>query len=155
MSFILAETQDGAVPRIVERALAAAQTFNRGALVLADASGNIAECGADPAAILGVAENGAGTDTNIFNPLRSKAFPPGKMQVTLARNQIFSAKYVGTLPAADGGVYGVVRDTDADWKVDFTDTTATRVKLVGRMTTSPENQNRVKVRFIDTNLQDI
>lgn len=154
MSFILAESQDGSVPRVVERALAAGASFARGALCLIDASGNIAECGADPVAIAGVAESGAGTDTNLFNPLRSMGFPPGKMQLTCIRGQVFRAKYTGALPAADGGVYGVVLH-NGEWKVDFTDTTATRVKLVGRLTDSPENQPFVKVRFLDANVQDI
>jgi hypothetical protein len=154
MSFILAESQDGSIPRVVERSNAAGQAYNKGALLLVDGSNNFAECGADPAAIACVAEAGAGADTaNFVNVLGVKGFPPGKNQGTYIKDQVFSARYVGTLPAADGGSYGVVRDTDGLWKVDFAETVNTRLKLVGRMTGSPENQPRVKVKFLDANVQ--
>ena len=77
------------------------------------------------------------------------------MQGITLEGRKFRAKYVGTLPAVDGGSYGVVKDTDGQWKVDFTDTTATRVKLVGRLTGSPENQAQVLVAFIPANIQQI
>jgi hypothetical protein len=135
--------------------LAAAQVFNVGALVVLDANWAVAECGADPASIGGVALAPAGPDASGFNILGVKPFPPGYMQVVSVKEAIFTAKYVGTLPAADGGVYGVVKDTDNDWKVDFADTTATRVKLLGRRTLSPENIARVIVQFLIANVQII
>ena len=154
MGFNLAQTQDGAVPRHIERPVAAAQTYLRGALLLIDANGALAECGADPVAIAAVSESGEGSDTTGFNILGKKGWPPGRATAIGIKGQVFDAPYVGTLPAADGGSYGVVRDTDSEWKVDFTDTTATRVKLVGRRTTSPENIPRVLVKFLDANVQD-
>lgn len=154
MSFQLAHPYGRSVPRVIEKPLAAAQTFNAGALLLADASDNFAECGADPASIGAVALSGAGSDTSGFNIFGKKEFPPGKMQaVPLKTDLPFTAKYVGTLPAANGGSYGVVRDTDSDWKVDFAETVATRVKLVDRRTTSPENIARVVVEFLAANIQ--
>lgn len=157
MSFQIAYPDGGAagVPRIVTRALAAAQAFNVGALVLVDANGNFAECGADPAAIAAVALAPAGSDSSGFNILGTKSFPPGYMQGCCIKGKAFSAKYVGSLPAADGGLYGVVKDSDGDWKVDFGETTNTRLKLVDRRTNSPENIGRVIVRFLDANAQDI
>jgi hypothetical protein len=155
MSFQLAHPDGVAVGRVVERDIAASQTWNVGALLLVDANGAFAECGADPAAIAAVALAPQGTDTSGFNILGTKAFPPGKMQAATIKNKVFTAKYTGTLPAADGGLYGVVKDTDNDWKVDFSETTATRLKLVGRRTTSPENIARVLVKFLDANVQDI
>lgn len=155
MSFQMAHPDGVAVGRVVERDLAAAQTFSVGALLLVDGNGAFAECGADPAAIAAVALAPAGADASGFNILGTKSFPPGKMQAETIKNRIFSAKYVGTLPAADGGLYGVVKDSDGDWKVDFTETTATRLKLVGRRTTSPENIARVLVQFLDANVQAI
>lgn len=145
----------GGVGRVVERDIAASQAWNVGALLLVDSNGAFAECGADPAAIAAVALAPTGADTSGFNILGQKAFPPGKMQAATIKGRHFTAKYVGSLPAADGGLYGVVRDTDGLWKVDFSETTATRLKLVGRRTTSPENIARVIVEFLDANVQAI
>lgn len=153
--FILAQPDGTDVGRVVERPLAAGQNFNVGALLLVDANGAFAECGADPAAIAAVSESGAGTDASGFNRFGAKSFPPGYVQGTTVRGRIFRARYTGALPAADGGSYGVVRLADGDWAVDFGDTTATRVKLVGRLTNSPENQPQVLVRVLDANVQDI
>jgi hypothetical protein len=154
MSFQLAEPAGQDAPRIYERDQAAGASWNMGALLLVDASGNFAECGADPAAIAAVACTGAGTDTSGFNVFAKKGFPPGKMQAIALRAGLkFAARYVGTLPAADGGSYGVVRDADGLWKVDFSDTTATRVKLTGRRTASPENVPMVIVEFLIANIQ--
>lgn len=142
------------VPMIREKAVAAGAAFEEGALLLVDANGLWAECGADPAAVAAVAESGYGSDTSGFIRTGKREFPPGYMQASVvAREQPFHAEYVGTLPAANGGSYGVVRDTDLKWKVDFTDVTATRVKLVNRLTDSPENRNRVEVVFLAANVQ--
>lgn len=155
MSFKLAQVPSGmSVPRLVEKALATA-TLSQGALLVENGSGQYAECGADPASICAVAATPAGTDTSGFNVLAKKEFPAGYMQGIYVADCVFRAKYVGTLPAADGGAYGVVKDSDLDWKVDFTDTTATRVKLVGRLTNSPENLPEVLVRFLAANIQPI
>lgn len=153
--FILARPEGDSIPRVVEKDLAAGAAFEVGALLLVDGSGNYAECGADPASIAAVSETGAGSDTGGYNRFSSKSFPPGRMQGTAVKNMLFRARYVGTLPAADGGAYGVVRDTDAYWKVDFTDVVATRVRLLGRLTASPENQAEVLVKFLDANVQDV
>lgn len=155
MSFQLAHPDGDHVPRVVTKPLAAAQDFLEGTLLLEDANGAYAECGADPAAIAAVAPNGAGADTSGFNILGKKEFPPGYMDGIAVKGQTFSAKYVGALPAADGGSYGVVKDTDNYWKVDFNEVVNTRVVLVGRRTTSPENIARVLVRFLDANVQTI
>lgn len=158
MSFQIAYpdgTGPGGVGRIVERDIAAAQAWNTGALVLVDANGAFAECGADPAAVAAVALAPTGADTSGFNILGTKAFPPGKMQAATIKGRRFTAKYIGTLPAADGGLFGVVKDSDGDWKVDFTETVNTRLKLIGRRTLSPENIARVVVEFLDANVQVI
>lgn len=156
MSFQMAHPDGVAVPRVVTRPLAASQAFNAGALLLVDANGAFAECGADPTSIAAVALGPCGTDASGFNILGKKEFPPGYMQGESIRGgKTFSAKYVGSLPAADGGAYGVVKDSDGDWKVDFTDTTNTRLRLVDRRTTSPENIARVLVQFLDANVQAI
>lgn len=156
MSFILAYPDSGGgIPRVVEKALAAGAAFELGALLLVNASNEYAECGIDPAAIAAVAEAPAGTNTGGFSSLSKKEFPPGMMQGMAVKDMVFSARYVGALPAVDGGSYGLVRDTDSLWKVDFAETVNTRVKLVGRRTGSPENINRVLVKFLAANVQEI
>lgn len=154
MSFRLANPQGIHVPRVIQKALAASQTFNNGALLVVDSNDNWAECGADPAAVAAVALSAAGADTSGFNILGKFDFPPGFMDGMTLRGTQYTAKYVGTLPAANGGLYGVVRDTDNDWKVDFTEITATVVKLVGRRTDSPENLPLVVVEFLPDIIQD-
>lgn len=147
MSFQQAYPDGVAVPRIVTLPLAASQVFNTGALLLKDGDGAAAECAADPDTVGGIALAGAGPDVSGFNILGAKSFPPGYVQVlALDPNVPLSAKYVGTLPAADGGEYGAVRDTDGDWKIDFNETSAVLFKLVDRRTLSPENIARVIVR---------
>lgn len=154
MSFFLAHPVSEKVPRIVTRKLAASQTFAFGALLLVDGSGNFAECGADPASIAAVAMAPAGTDSSGFNILASFSFPVGYMQaVAIANNVPFLAKYTGSLPANDGGQYGVVKDTDGFWKVDFGETTAKRLQLVDRRTAAPESLGYVEVLFLDANVQ--
>lgn len=154
MSFQLAYPKGVAVPRIVQKALAAAQAFSVGALLIADGSDNFAECGADPAAIAGVALSGAGTDSSGFNILAKKEFPPGYMQaIALTAEIMLSAKYVGTLPGVNGGTFGCIKDSDGFWKIDFTETTAAQFKLVDRRTTSPENIARVIVQPLVAKIQ--
>lgn len=156
MSFILARAKSQSIPRSKELPLAAGASGKRGALLLVDANGEYAECGADPAAIAAVAESDFGADTSIGAVAGKSEFPPGKMQGTAVQDEVvFRAKYVGALPAADGGSYGVVRDTDGSWKVDFTETVNTRVKLVGRLSDSPLNVPEVLVSFLAANVQVI
>lgn len=155
MSFRAARLKSGMTPVHREKPVASGQAWEEGALLVMDANGAWTECGADPASIGAVAESAYGSDTTGFNHFGSKEFPPGYMQgILVNHNQPFHAEYVGTLPAADGGSYGVVRDSDGKWKVDFSDTTATRVKLVSRAwTVAPLNRNRVEVVFLAANVQ--
>jgi hypothetical protein len=134
--------------------MAAGASGLRGAAVLIDANGAYATCGADPAAIAGVAATDYGADTSGFNHTGFKNFPPGYLQAhAIEEGQLFIAEYVGTLPAAPGASYGIVLDSDGRWKVDFSDTTATRVKLVRLLTGSPENRPEVEVEFLVANVQ--
>jgi hypothetical protein len=154
--FVLASSDSGGfLDPLVEKALAAAFAEAQGALVVVNGSGQFAACGADPALVAGVTNTPGGTDTSGFNILGSKEFPPGYMQVIPARGNLFRAPYVGTLPAADGGEYGVIRDSDGIWKVDFDELAAPVVVLAGRLTDDPEDQPEVLVRFLDSVIQDI
>jgi hypothetical protein len=159
VSFQLAHPGDPAggkgVPRIVHKNLAAAQAFNAGALLLADASDNYAECGANPAAIAAVAISGAGTDTSGYVRFGKKEFPPGTMQGIVVNGTVFTARYLGALPAANGASYDVLRDSDVDWKVNFASSANARVKLLDRRTSSPENIARVLVIVLAANVQII
>lgn len=150
MSFIVARLHGTKVPPVKELPVAAGAAFETGALLIRDANGAWAECGADPAVVGAVAESGFGADTSGFAHLGRKEFPTGFMQATKVQGeQHFHAEYVGTLPAAAGGAYGVVRDTDSRWKVDFADTTNQVVRLVNiEWTQAPLNKNRVEVVFL-------
>lgn len=155
MSFQLAHLKGAVLPRMVEKSVAAAQVFKAGALLLADSNDAYAECGADPAVIAAVANSDYGPDTSGFIRTGFKEFPPGRMQgISVAHQVVFSARYVGTLPAAAGASYGVVKDSDGLWKVDFTETVNTRLKLVSlEWTRAPINKNRVLVEFLTANVQ--
>lgn len=153
MSFILDDASD-LQDAIVERDIVPGAAFLQGAALLVNGSNQLAECGADPASIAAIACTDVGADTSGFNILAQKNFPPGRIQaIRITRERRFRGLYVGTLPAVDGGSYGIIKDTDNKWKVDFSDTTATRVKLVGRRTNSPENLPQVIVVFLAANVQ--
>lgn len=156
MSFQIAYPKGTAVPRIVTLPLAAAQSFLTGSLVVKDTDGACAEAAADPDVVGGIALAPCGTDSGGFNKLAVKEFPPGYMQVCALSTEVpLSCEYVGTLPAADGGSYGAVKDTDNKWKLDFNEITATLFKLVDRRTTSPENIARVIVVPLPASIQSI
>lgn len=153
MSFILDDASD-LQDSIVERDIVPGAAYPQGSLVLVNGSNQFAECGADPASIAAVACTDVGADTTGFNRFGSKNFPPGRVQaIRVTRERRFRALYVGTLPGVDGGSYGVVKDSDGKWKVDFTETVNTRLKLVGRRTNSPENLPQVVVVFLAANVQ--
>lgn len=154
MSFRPSRFKGGMIPPTVNRPLASGASGKRGALLLVDSNGAYATCGADPASIAATAATDYGADTSGFNHTGSKNFPPGYLQAhSIEQGQLFAAQYIGTLPAAAGGSYGVVLDSDGQWKVDFSDTTATRVKLVRELTDSPQNRPEVEVEFLVANVQ--
>lgn len=153
--FILASgVPGGTVGRVVEKALAAGYAEEIGALLLVDIDGNYAACGADPALVAAVADTPGGTDTSGYNITGHKEFPAGYMQGIGVRNRKFRAFYVGALPAANGGAYGVIRDADGFWKVDFNEVDNPVVTLTGRLTDSPESQLEVIVEFLSARVQD-
>lgn len=92
---------------IREYPLAAAQTFKEGAVVVLNASGQVAEGGADPTPILGVAlhDAGADPDTDI-------------MLVALATDQatfIFQHDTATPVQADVGDEFGLLKDVDGVW----------------------------------------
>lgn len=152
--FVLASgAPGGTIGAIVERPLAAAYAEEQGALLVVNGSGQYAACGADPALIAAVADTPGGTDASGFNILGHKEFPAGYMQGINIRDRVFRAFYVGALPAADGGQYGVIRDSDGFWKVDFNEVDNPVLVLVGRLTASPESQAEVLIKFLPAVIQ--
>jgi hypothetical protein len=97
----------------------ASATYTIGACVMLAADEEVEECGADPAAILGVALHDAGT-----HPM------PGRCLVAVASSEHQTYFFSGTrdpLLTDRNQKYGLVKDADNNWVVDLTDTTATRV----------------------------
>lgn len=154
MSFKLARAKSQGIPRVKERALVAGSAFKIGALLLINGANEYAECGADPASIAAVSQSGAGASTETGNRTGKEEFPPGFMQGILVQDEVeFRSKYVGALPGAIGGSYGVIKDADGFWKVDFNETVATRVKYIRSYATSPENLPEVGSIFLAANVQ--
>ncbi len=155
MAFYLAHPDGVAVPRTIEKSLAVDEAFPTGSLLLEDGDGNFAECGADPAAIAAVSVSGAGPDTSGFNRFAELGFPPGKMQGIAVKDMVFKADYVGALPDADGGDYGVIYDATLGWCVDFAEVGSTPVRLVNREPLPLGGIDQVLVRFNDSFVQPI
>lgn len=122
--------------------LAAAQTFKTGALVLRDGSANIAECGADPAVIYGVAEEPATKEiTDATKIIVQKATETSKW---------WFPTNVAPTSANSGVNYGVTKDADGIWYVDFTKTGGTARVYVHQVDT---DTNRVEVSVLAANRQ--
>lgn len=125
----------------------AGQTFITGALVVLSA-GTIAECGADPANILGIAlapaSVGLAAAGSIFGGTNIPVF------VLNPQDVIFMAS--GTTPVFAthvGTAYGVEKTTN--WRVDTTEVAATRLVVID-VSLSPQ-QEGYYVRFLAANLQ--
>lgn len=146
---------DVKVPLTHERALASGGAWEMGALLVVNGNGEYEEAGADPATVNAVSLVRAGADTTYafggtagFNITNRKEFPTNKIQA-MSPVGLWTADYVGALPSPDNaGQFGVIRDTDGLWKVDFNEITALVVNLVRNLNTSPELVHRVLVSFI-------
>lgn len=122
-------------------AYATGQTFKRGALLIDDANGEVVECSTDPAAVLGVAGQGAGTGPGYDMANASEiVFATGRAQeVSIAmadRTSIFSGRAVngGTDPVVPlqshiGEQYGVAKVGD-DWVIDMAETASPVLEIV-------------------------
>lgn len=154
MTFILGAPNGQSINRVRVRPVVAAGVWELGAALLINAAGEWAECGADPALIGGFSEHAVGTGSGALYPVGTKEFPPGKCIASLAEGNIFSADYVGTLPANAGGSYGIVKGADGLWRVDFAETVNTRVLLVSiDEELAPTNRHRVQIRVLPANVQ--
>lgn len=133
--------------------------FNAGALVYQNGS-QASECGADPSNILGIAEIGSG-DRWIATYGDGKTMSQKVPINIIYEDTIVEMSLSGTLASTDiGASYGIVKDTDTGiWCVDKSDTTNTRVVILGLPDTSKtkfavgDTNPRVLVKFISTYLQ--
>lgn len=144
------------VPRIQVMAYATGQTFKAGALLVKNAAGEVVECGADPAAVEGVAAQGAGTGLGYDLPNASQTVVvTGRAQevsVYLADDeQEFWIRGVngGTDPVLPllthiGEQYGTAK-VGNDWVLDIAEVTA----KVFEITDIEPSTNRFLVKFLD------
>lgn len=126
----------------IQLPLAAAQTFKTGAAVLRDGSGNIAECGADPASIYGFS-TGVATKNPVdaTKAIIMKAFEGQKFWMQCNVDPV----------AANSGInYGITKDADGIWYVDFTKTAGTARVYVHDIDTDTK---RVLVSVLAANRQ--
>jgi hypothetical protein len=107
------------------------QTYVRGALVVLDANGQLTECGADPALIMGVAVgNGLNQAVNIDPRQLVELAHPGVLFRGYA--DLPAGEGTGVLALTDRGLaHGVAKAAVAPavWFVDTTDVTADRVTV--------------------------
>lgn len=119
--------------------IATGQTFVEGALVVLVA-GELQECGADPATILGFAMHDAGAEPDTDLCLVALATAESTFWVEGDNDPV----------AADIGVaYGVAKDADGQWYLDGTDITATRARVEDIDT----EWNLYEIRFLAANRQ--
>lgn len=117
------------------------QTFKKGALLVYAAAGTVSECGADPAAVMGVALDPAGSRPG-YDAANSPTVVTGRNQevsVAIANRQtVFSGRAVSvaggdpttptqTLVDED---YGVAKDSNGIWYVDLDETSTKSVHIV-------------------------
>lgn len=103
-------------------------------------------CGADPASILGLSE--------VVSEKAKLITPNGKVPILVLNPGTVVAMCSATTydeATHRGTAYGVVKLASGNWAVDTSDTSATRVVVVGGLTDN--NQNIFFVRFLAANLQ--
>lgn len=126
---------DGDPPLMGHAPLKNAEVPNAGDFVY-KSSGDIAECGADPANIAGIMaheynETYGGTFTGGTDLLQSTANSDMNYYRADAANRFIGCLGGKTLARTDEGtLYGVAKDGDGVWYVDGSDTNATRVRVL-------------------------
>lgn len=129
-------------PEIQTMRYTTGQTFTEYAFVVETAAGEVSECGADPATVLGLSLTGAGKGPGFDLPNSSSTvFVTGRNQevgvAIFNRNTVFSIRGVngGTDPVIPlqthiDEQYGVLKTGAGDWVLDFTETTAKVLEIV-------------------------
>lgn len=129
-------TWDGGAPMVEYRLVDASATFKAGALVVTDTDGEIIECGADPALILGVAlapaASAAGYNMANNADIVASNWRENKVPVAIAKDSTVFSGRGSSAPTLThiGEQYGVV-SSSGEWIIDLTETTAKRVTIVG------------------------
>lgn len=135
-----ARGRNNAAPRVQAMAYATGQTFKAQALVVLNANGEVVECGADPAAVLGIALNGAGTGMGYDLPNSSvTTVVTGRAQEVSVLIANDTDEYYGrgvnggtdpVLPLQThiGEQYGVAK-VGVDWVIDFAEVTTKVVEI--------------------------
>lgn len=162
MSFAAAHLRAQSVPMIRTLRVAEDESFFKGALGVANEYGEFEELdeyGLSAGDVEYIALSRFGKDGTVqyegtpsFDILGGFGFPPGEIPCLVVspgnRKDFYDAFYVGTLPEVIGGVYGVVLDTDGQWKVNFADTNGGIVRLESlELAQHPLNKGRVVVTF--------
>lgn len=104
---------------VMEYPLASGAAFTEGAAVVLTA-GELGECGADPALILGFALHDAGA-----LPHTSRCL----VAVAKADTTYFLEGTAAPTAANIGASFGIAKDPGGQWIVDLADVTATRVRV--------------------------
>lgn len=129
------------VPQAQSCAYATGQTFLKGALLVKNSAGEVVECGADPAAVYGVAcqDAGSGLGYGAANSAQTTVVTGRSQEVTVVvadRTNQFSARAVngGTDPVIPlqthiDEQYGVAK-VGNDWVIDMAETTTKVVEIV-------------------------
>lgn len=154
MSFKLSRLDDqgiGAPGALTKNVDAGTTVLTKGALVLLQSDNEWAECGADPAAVAAVGLHAYGSNTSGFGAIAGrKEFPPNKLVAIPVKGRHFRAQYVGT---AALGEFGVIKDSDDEWKVDFNETTTKVVRVVRILENTDKgfgSIDEVECTFIDS-----
>ncbi len=121
------------VPRIQALLYDIGQTFSDHALVYITGTGNVSECGANPATVAGVALNAIGTQPgfDVANSTLTVVYTgrEGRVSVAIADSeQEFNARGVNgatdpvtPLQAHIGQQYGVLKTAGGDWVINIAD----------------------------------
>ncbi len=109
-------------------AIATNATWKSGAAIFVNASDQWEECGADPALIGGFSLDEVGDGVGPLVPIGRREFPPYTCSGLLTTESVvFAGPYVGTPQI---GNFGLLKGADGIWRVDFAETTNTRVRVV-------------------------
>lgn len=148
------------VPQVQSMQYATGQVFKKGALVVDNVNGEIVECGADPASILGVALEDCDSKPGYGVPNSAQVtVTTGRVQevsVAIADRQTqFSGRGVngGVDPVVPllthiGEKYGVVK-VGNDWVIDFAEAANTRLQITD---VDLSGTNVFLFKFLEANL---
>ena len=129
------------------------ETFKQGALLVMNASnGQIAECGADPALVQGIALHAAsgvtGTNVQFVRPMRG-------LVVEVSMDESGGQGVYALVQTDLGKRYGAAKDsTSGYWYLDQDETTADVFEIVGFVSAVGDITPRVLAQFVQTALDE-